>query len=45
MERFNYANDNSYVFSQLGPVVFQNEDLTVFRVSPTGTNPVNVGNH
>lgn len=44
MERFNYANDNSYVFSQLGPVVFQNEDLTVFRVNPSGTGNVGIGN-
>ena len=36
MERFNYANDNSWVFDQIGKIVFKYEDLTVYKVYPSG---------
>ncbi|MBR2993421.1 MAG: hypothetical protein IKF31_08985 [Clostridiales bacterium] len=44
MERFNYAYDNSYTISQLGQVVFQNEDLTVYKVRPADINTASAGN-
>ena len=34
MERYRYGYDNSYVFSELGTVVYQYEDLTVYKVTP-----------
>ena len=34
MERYKYGYDNSYVFSELGTVVYQYEDLTVYKVTP-----------
>ena len=34
MERYRYGYDNSYVFSELGSVVYQYEDLTVYKVTP-----------
>jgi len=34
MERYNYAFDNSAVFSELGTEVFRYEDLAVYKVTP-----------
>ncbi|MBR3248306.1 MAG: hypothetical protein IKG03_07915 [Clostridiales bacterium] len=35
LERYKYGRDNSGVFSELGPVVFQYEDLRVYKVTPS----------
>lgn len=35
MERYKYGFDNSGTFSELGPLVFQYEDLRVFKVTPS----------
>lgn len=34
LERFRYGHDNSAVFAELGNVVFNYEDLTVYKVTP-----------
>jgi uncharacterized membrane protein len=34
LERFRFGYDNSWVFDQIGTVVFQYEDLTVYKVTP-----------
>lgn len=35
MERFHYGWDNSYVFGSLGDVVYQSDDLYVYKVTPS----------
>ena len=37
IERFKYGYDNSYMFYQLGEIVYQYDDLTVFKVNPAAT--------
>ena len=34
LERYRYGCDNSEVFSLIGDVVFQYEDLRVYKVTP-----------